>query len=71
MHSTFNKGTSVVAERFIKTLKNKIYKHMTTFGKNVYFNVLDNIVKNYNNTIHNSIKLKPKDVKNDNLIEYI
>ena len=71
MHSTFNKGTSVVAERFIKTLKNKIYKHMTTIGKNVYFNVLDNIVKNYNNTIHNSIKLKPKDVKNDNLIEYI
>ena len=71
MHSTFNKGTSVVAERFIKTLKNKIYKHMTTIGKNVYFNVLDNIVKNYDNTIHNSIKLKPKDVKNDNLIEYI
>ena len=71
MYSTFNEGTSVVAERFIKTLKNEIYKHMTTVGKNVYFNVLDNIVKNYNNTIHNSIKMKPKDVKNDNLIEYI
>ena len=44
---------------------------MTTIGKNVYFNVLDNIVKNYNNTIHNSLKMKPKDVKNNNLTDYI
>ena len=65
MYSTFNEGKSVVAERFIKTLKNKIYKHMTYIGKNVYFNVLDDIVKNYNNTIHSSIKMKPKDVKNN------
>ena len=71
MYSTFNKGKSVVAKRFIKTLKNKIYKHMATIGKNVYFNDLDDIVKNYNNTIHNSIKMKPKDVKDDNLVEYI
>ena len=63
MYSTHNEGKSVVAERFIKTLKNKIYKHMTSIGKNVYFNVLDDIVKNYNNTIHSSIKMKPKDVK--------
>ena len=39
MYSTFNKRKSVVAERFIKILKNKIYKHMTYIGKNVYFNV--------------------------------
>ena len=52
MYSTFNKGKSVVAERFIKTLKNKIYKQMTFIGKNVYLNVLDDIVKDYNNTIH-------------------
>ena len=63
MYSTFNEGISVVAERFIKTLKSKIYKHMTTIGKNVYFNVLDDIVKDYNNTIHSSIKIKPEDVK--------
>ena len=44
MYSTHNEGKSVVAERFIKTLKNKIYKHITTIGKNVYFNVLDDIV---------------------------
>ena len=40
---------------------------MTYTGKNVYFNVLDDIVKNYNNTVHSSIKMKPKDVKNNNL----
>ena len=66
MYSAHNEGKSIVTERFIKTLENKIYKHMTTIGKNV----LDDIVKNYNNTIHNSIKMKPKDVKNDNLIKY-
>ena len=71
MYSTFNEGKSVIAERFIKTLKNKIYKHMTTISKNVYFNVLDDIVKDYNNTIHSSIKMKPKDVKDNNLTEYI
>ena len=67
MYSTHNEGKSVVAERFIKTLKNKIYKHMTTIGKNVYFNVLDDIVDKYN-TVHSSIKMKPKDVT---FVEYI
>ena len=62
MYSTFNEGKSVAAERFIKTLKNKIYKHMTTVGKNVHIDVLNNIVKKYNNTYHSSIKIKPKDV---------
>ena len=65
MYSTFNEGKSVVAERFIKTLKNKIYKHMTTIGKNVYFNDLDDIVKKYNNTFH-----CPKDVTDDSFVEY-
>ena len=71
MYSTNNEGKSVVAERFIKTLKNRIYKHMTAIGKNVYFNVLDDIVKDYNNTIHASIKMKPKDVKNNTFIDNI
>ena len=71
IYSTFNEGKSVVVERFIKTLKNKIYKHMTVVGKNVYFNDLDDIVKNYNNTIHSSIKIKPNDVNDNNLTEYI
>ena len=63
MYSTFNEGKSVVAERLIKTLKNKIYKHMTYIGKNVYIDVLDSIVRKYNNTVHSSIKIKPKDVE--------
>ena len=71
MYSTHNEGKSVVAERFIKTLKNKIYKHMTTIGKNVYFNALNDIVKNYNNGFHSSITVKPKDVKDDSSIKYI
>ena len=70
MYSTFNERKSVVAERFIKTLKNKIYKHMTTIGKNVYFNVLEDIVDKYNNSFHSSIKMKPKDVADDSFVEY-
>ena len=50
MYSTYNEGKSVVAERFIRTLKNKIFKHMTVISKDVYFNVLDDIVYKYNNS---------------------
>ena len=62
MYSTFMEGKSVVAERFIRTLKNKLYKHTTTTGKNVYYDVLDDVVNEYNNTKHNTIKMKPIDV---------
>ena len=71
MYSTFNEGISVVAERFIRTLKNKLYKHMTATGKNVYYDVLDDIVNEYNNIKHNTIKMQPKDVKDDNNRIYI
>ena len=70
MYSTFNEGKSVVAERFIRTLKNKLYKHMTATGKNVYYDVLDDVVNEYNNTKHNTIKMKPIDV-GDNKRVYI
>ena len=50
MYSTYNEGKSVFAERFIKTLKSKIYKHMTSISKNIFFDVLDDIVKKYNNS---------------------
>ena len=55
LYSTYNEGKSVVAERFIRTLKNKLYKHMATVSKNVYYNILDDIVKKYNNTWHSTI----------------
>ena len=70
MYSTHNEGKSVVAERFIRTLKNKIYKHMTTISKNVSFDVLDDIVDEYNNTYHKTIKMKSIDIKNDSFAEY-
>ena len=56
MYSTHNEGKSVVAERFIKTLKNKIYKYMTSISKNVYIDKLEDIVDEYNNTYHKTIK---------------
>ena len=59
MCSTHNEGKSVVPERFIRTLKNKIYKHMTAISKNVSFNVLKDIVDQYNNTYNRTIKMKP------------
>ena len=65
MYSTYNEGKSVVAERFIRTLKNKLYKHMTATGKNVYYNILDIVVSKYYNTKYSTIKMKPIDVKNN------
>ena len=61
----YNEGKSVVAERFIRILKNKLYKHMTATGKNVYYDVLDDLVNKYNNTKHSTIKMKRIDVKNN------
>ena len=63
MYSTYNEGKSVVAERFIRALKNKLYKHMTATGKNVYYDALDDIVNEYSNTKHSTIKMKPIDNK--------
>ena len=71
MYSTYNEGKSVVAERFIRTLKNKLYKHMTATGKNAYYDVLDHAVNKYNNTKHNTIKMKPIDVGDNNKRVYI
>ena len=70
MYSSHNEGKFVVAERFIRTLKNRIYKHMTAVTKNVYFDVLDDIADEYNNTYHKTIKMKPIDAKNDSYTEY-
>ena len=68
MYSTHNEGKSVVAERFIRTLKSKIYKYMTSISKNVYIDKLDDIVDEYNNTYHTTIKMKPIDVKDNTYI---
>ena len=68
MYSTHNEGNSVVVERFIRSLKSKIYKYMTAIPKNVYIDKLDDIVNEYNNTYHTTIKMKPIDVKDNTCI---
>ena len=70
MYSKNNKDKSVVAERFIRTIKNKIYKYMTSISKIVYIDKLDDIAKKYNNTYHKSIKMKPVDVKDNTYIDF-
>ena len=63
MYSIHNEGKSVVAETFIRKLKTKIYKYMTTISKNEYIDKLTGIVNEYNNTYHRTIRMKPVDVK--------
>ena len=68
MYSTHIEGKSVVAKRFIKTLQNKTYKYMTSISKNMYIDKLDDIVNEYNNTYHRTIKMKPIDIKDNTYI---
>ena len=70
MCSTYSEGKPVVAERFIRTLKTKIFKHITAISKNVYFDVLDDIANKYNNTVDRTIKMKPIEVTGDSYVEY-
>ena len=70
MHSAHNEVKSGIAERLIRTLKNKIYKCMTSISKNVYIDKLDDIVNKYNNTYNRSIKMKPVDVKSSTYIDF-
>ena len=70
MYSTHNEGKSVAAERFIRTMKNKIYRYMTSISKNVYIDKLDDIVDEHNNTKHRTIKMKPIDVKGNTYIDF-
>ena len=70
MYSKYNEEKSVVAERFIRTMKNKIFKYMATVSQNVYFTVLDEIVNKYKNTVHRTIKMKSDDVTSDSYAEY-
>ena len=69
MYSIHNEGKFVVAERFIRTLKTKIYKFMTSISKNVYIDKLIDIVHEYNSTYHKTIKMKPVDVKDNTYID--
>ena len=68
MYSTHNEGKFLVAERFIRALKTKIHKCMTSISKNVYIDKSDDILDEYNNTDHRTIKMKPIDIKDNKYI---
>ena len=69
MYSKYDEGKSVIAERFIRTLKNKVYKYMTAVSKNVYIDKLYEIVNKYNKIYYSTIKMKPVDVKSSTYID--
>ena len=69
IYSTDNEGKSLVAERFIRTLKNKIYKHMTSISENIYIDKLDDMVNKYNNAYPSTIRMKLFDVKSNTYID--
>ena len=70
MYSTHNEAKSVVAERFSRTLKKKIYKYMTSISKNVYTNKLDDIINKDNNTYPKTMKMKSVDVDPSMYIDF-
>ena len=70
MYSTHNEAKSFVADRFIRTLKNRVYKYMTSISKTVYINKLHDIVNEYNSTYHRTIKVKHVDVKDNTYIDF-
>ena len=70
MYSKHNERKYVAVKRFIRTLKNKIYKYMTLISKNVHIDKLSDIVKKYSNTYHRTIKMKPVDVKSKTHINF-
>ena len=69
IYPTHNVGKYVVAESSVRTLKNKVYKYMTSISKNVYIDKLGDIVNEYINTYHSTIKIKPVDVKSNTYID--
>ena len=68
MYPTHTEGKSVAAERFIRNLKNKIHKYMTSISKNVYIDKLDYIVNKHSNTYHSTNKMNPPAVKSNTYI---
>lgn len=70
INSTHNKGKSAVEERFMRTLKNEIFQHITTVPKNVYIDKQHDIVDRYNNTSYRTIKMNSVNVKFDIYIDF-
>ena len=69
MYSPHNEGKSVIAEKFIRTLKHKIHKYMTSISKNMYIDKLDHRVNKYNNPYDSRVKMKSVDIKSSTYID--
>ena len=69
MYSRHTEGKSIIAKRFIRPLKDRIYKYATLVSKSGYIDKLDDIVNKYNNTYHSTIKIKHSDVKSNTYID--
>ena len=65
MRSTFNEGKAVVIERFNRTLKDIMWKYLTANNTRFYLDALDQMVKNYNDKVHSTIKMTPKEASKD------
>ena len=65
MYSTFNEGKAVVIERFNRTLKNIMWKYFTANNTRFYLDAVDQMVKNYNEEVHSTIKMTPKEANKD------
>ena len=70
MYFIHNEGKSIVAEKFIRTLKTKIYRYVTSISKNVYIDKLEDIVNEYNNTYYRTVKIKSVDVKDNTYFNF-
>ena len=70
VYSTYKEGKSVVAEKIVRSLKKKTFKHVTSIQTNIYFDVLDDIINKYNNTVHRTIKMKPIEIMGNYYAEY-
>ena len=71
MNPTHNEGKSGVAKRFIRISKNSIYKYITSISNNLYIDKLDDIVNEYDNAYHGTVKMKPVDVKDNTYIDFV
>ena len=70
-YSKHNGGKSIFIERFIKTLKNEIYKYLILISKNMCIDKLKNIAEKYNKKYHKTIKVKPIDLKSSTYIDFV
>ena len=71
LYSTENEEKSSVVERFNRTIKQKMWKMFSANNNTVYFDKIDELLKNYNSSFHRSIQMSPleaSDIKNSNRV---